>query len=416
MMAKKVFAKTILTLGLAVAPLFGAAQPLFATATKPVNYCFMAKKLDGSSDYTACQTVPTDTQSISLAMGDKVRFAMRVGIENEVIDKLKYRVTFPLDQNPEWIAASVQPDALPQQPLAVDLNLPAGAYLQYVPGTTLYTVYANDQYYDFPREDISVNGVTVSPLYANGWGWYALYDIGDASDWHWSFMYFDMVVTGDAPEIPAPRMEFEATVANLTAGESLAQDRVATTVVSGDTVRIKYWLHNAEPDTLAEDVVLKVKNFARGTVTGSNFDPLTQTVTLTLEDGIVLKYVVNSARLYKGENDTAGRALSAAEVAALFGDGLKMGDEGLMLGCWPFQEWVEFDLKASAVKGDDDTDTPEDEEDEEEDEDDEEDEEMPDEEKPEVLAATGPEDAFLTAAFLAYLGFLVRKLRLSRYF
>lgn len=398
MTVKKLIAKTILTLGLAVAPLIGAAQPLFATATKPVNYCFMAKKLDGS-DYTACQASPTDSRLISLKMGDKVRFAMRVGIEREVVDALQFRAYFPL-KDPTYIMASVKPDSKPAQSLAVNLDLPSNSFLSYIPGTTLYTVInADDSYTDYPVADAGGR----SALYANSGGYFTESNQGDAGRWYWSFMYFDMeVVSGDnAPAAPAPQMELEATVANLTDGESLSQKLAATTVASGDTVRVKYWIHNNQMYSVAKGVKLQVTDFAKGTVSGVNFDPLSDTVTITLEDGVTLSYVAGTARFHRYA-DAAGTALTADQATALFGSGLVLGNKGSMNGCWIYQEWIEFDLKASAVKGDD---TPEDEEDE----------EMPEEEKPEVLAATGPENAFLTAAFLAYLGFLVRKVKLTRY-
>jgi len=387
---KKLMAKILITLGLAALPLFAVAKPLFAAATKPVNYCFMAKKLDGVSGYTACQANPLDTQIISLNMGDKVRFALRVGIDGEIVDKLEYRAYFPL-KDPTYIMASVKPDAKPVQSLAVNLALPGNSFLSYISGTTLYTVINEDgSYTDYPVADVSGR----SALYANGGGSYAVADAGRDGQPFWSFMYFDMeVVSGDnAPAAPAPEMELEATVANLSAGEALAQKLTATTVAGGDTIRIKLWVHNNQMYSVANGVMLRVEGLTKGIVSGTNFDSLSDSVSLTLEDGVTLSYVAGSARFHRYA-DAEGTALSDAQVAALFGSGLPLGDKGSMNGCWIYQEWVEFDLKAGSVLG----------------------EKIPEKDVPEVLAATGPEHLFMTALFLGYLGFLVRRLKLTTY-
>lgn len=375
-------------LSLLAVPLFGVASS-FSAATKPVNYCFMAKKLAPAQNYTECQTNPSDIKTINLSLGEKARFAMRVGIAEEVIDELKYRVIFPLDKNPTAITASVQPDALPQQPLTMGLDLPDNTYLAYVPNTTVYETYlGNGQYNDMQIPD--VNGV--SPLYANAGNWYTISKVGNPDRWVWTFMYFDMEVTAGEdgpPDVPNPALELKMTVGG---------DQTEATIASGGKVRVKAWVHNAQMDSVAKGVKLTItlpgsapgRTFtATSRVTADNHSTLSGLVRITSGADVVLGYFEGSARLFKYA-ETEGTPLTAAQVAALFGDGLLLGDGGSVVGCWIYQQWVEFDLAAAAVLGE--------------------------KEVPKVLAATGPEDVVATALYLGYLGFLLRKLRLTRYF
>lgn len=369
-------------------PLFGVASS-FSAATKPVNYCFMAKKLAPAQTYTECQTNPSDIKTINLSLGEKARFAMRVMIDREVIDELKYRVAFPQDLNPTAITASVAPDALPQQPLTMNLDLPDNTYLKYVPGTTVYETYlGDDQYNDMEIPD--VNGV--SSLYANAGNWYTISKVGKTDKQLWTFMYFDMEVAAaedGPPTVPDPALELKMTVGG---------DKTEATIASGSKVRVKVWIHNSQMDSVAKGVKLAVtlpgrtpgRSFTSTSgVTADNHSALSDLVKITSSADVVLGYVEGSARLFKYE-DTVGTPLTASQVAALFGDGLLMGDNGSVVGCWIYQQWVEFDLAAASILGK--------------------------KEVPKVLAATGPENVVATALYLGYLGFLLRRLKLTKFF
>jgi hypothetical protein len=392
---KRVITKIFIALGLVALSLFVAAKPIFGTASGPVNYCIMAKKLAPAQDYSEfCD----NSGLVSLSLGEKVRFAMRVGIENEVIDELKYRVFFPLDLSPTSITASVQPDALPQQALKVNLDLPAGTYLKYIPNTTVYeTALGGGQYNDMEIPD--VNGV--SPLYANAGNWDTISYAGDPDEFVWTFMYFDMEVTaGDnPPEVPDPALELKTSIANLSQGEGLDSELSATDAISGDTVRVKVWLHNAQLDSLATGVVLAVAlpgagpapsfSIASNLSSNEQLDLVAGAVVNSAGGDLFLNYVPGSAKLFH-YGDGEGTPLTDAQAAALFGDGLSMGDAGTVVGCWIYQQWVEFDVTTSSILGGE-------------------------EDIPKVLAATGPEHVLATGLLLGYLGFLVRKLKLTKY-
>jgi len=372
-----------------VVPLFWVSSS-FSAATKPVNYCLMVKKLAPVQNYTDCQANPSDIKTISLSLGEKARFAMRVMIDREVIDELKYRVIFPLDKNPIAITASVAPDALPQQPLTMNLDLPDNTYLKYVPGTTVYETYlGDDQYNDMEISD--VNGV--SSLYANAGNWYTISKVGSPDEQLWTFMYFDMEVVAAAedgpPTVPDPHLELKMTVGG---------DKTEATIASGSKVRVKVWIHNSQMDSVAKGVKLAVtlpggtpgRSFTSTSgVTADNHGALSDLVKITSPTDVVLGYVEGSARLFKYE-DTVGTSLTSSQVAALFGDGLLMGDNGSVVGCWIYQQWVEFDLAAASILGK--------------------------KEVPKVLAATGPENMVATALYLGYLGFLLRRLKLTKFF
>jgi hypothetical protein len=147
----------------------------------------------------------------------------------------------------------------------------------------------------------------------------------------------------------------ESWVANLTAGGSVWNKATSANIAKGETVRVAFKVHNGQFESQAQGTKLAVSNLTSGRLTGSNFAAVAASSQINITDGSQIAYVPGSARLF-GYGDTAGRALSAAEVEALFNGGLALGNS--------------------------------------------------------TLPATGPENVIATSLFLGYLGVLVRKLKI----
>lgn len=173
-------------------PLFWVAFSVVKAATNPVEVCVLASKLvDGKSvSYTGCGG------PIDLKVGEEVRFAIRVGIDSEVVSELKYRVNFPTGSDPKTINLSVQADALAEQSAQYNLKLPAGSKLVYLPGTTVYETYlGGKQYNDMKIADVGGQ----SPLASTGAAtYYTISNVGKVGDFIWTFMFFDLKVESEA--------------------------------------------------------------------------------------------------------------------------------------------------------------------------------------------------------------------------
>jgi hypothetical protein len=382
---KRIFGSIALTTGLLAAPL-AAVAPAYAAASKPVNFCLRAKDMTTGGSYTDCSAYPGDVKTIQLAMGDKIRLQMRMGIDREVVNTLRMRVYFPTTEDPIGIWAYAQADSQEWQAAGLNFALPANSFVKYTPSTTYWEIYnrATGQYEDTQIADVSGR----SALWGNDFAsLFSRNQVGKSTEWTWTFAYADLeVVSGDqAPyQRPAPKMEMESWVANLTAGGSIWNKATSANIAKGETVRVAFKVHNGQFESQAQGTKLAVSNLTSGRLTGSNFAAVAASSQINITDGSQIAYVPGSARLF-GYGDTAGRALSAAEVEALFNGGLALGNSGRFNGCWVYQQWVMFDVVASK-KGEVQGAT--------------------------TLPATGPENVIATSLFLGYLGVLVRKLKI----
>jgi hypothetical protein len=345
-----------------------------------------AKDMTTGGDYTDCSAYPGDVKTIKLAMGDKIRLQMRMGIDRQVVDTLRMRVYFPTTEDPIGIWAYVQADSQEWQAAGLDFDLPAGSFVKYTPDTTYWEIYnrTTGKYEDTQIADVSGR----SALWGNDFAsLFSRTNVGKSTEWTWTFAYADLeVVSGDqAPyQRPAPKMEMESWVANLTAGGNIWDKATTAKIANGETVRVAFKVHNGQFESQARGTKLAVTNLTSGKLTGSNFNAVTATSSINIKDGSKLAVVPGSARLY-GYGDTVGRALTASEVKDLFNGGLTLGKSGKFNGCWVYQEWVMFDVVASK-KGEVQGAT--------------------------TLPATGPENVIATSLFLGYLGVLVRKLKI----
>ena len=289
--------------------------------------------------------------SATLADGQTARFRLQITnhIASNLIDQLRIRSDFPLNTNPTSVSASIKADAFNTQIDSANISVPAGKYLSYIPGTTVYIMDDRPQY----QAETTVNDIDghSALTFSEGLTLYS-WPGGDHS---WLWVFFDLKVISQEPETREPEVEFFKYVANTSRGETLDSHKTSTTASPGETVRVRLWVHNKEIDTTAHNAkiidVLPSGSFnsqsRAGTFRSDETGDVTSSATFNLSETSTLNYVSGSARIYH-YGDTVGTKLSDGEVSALFGGGYSLGE---LVGCWAYQRWIEYELEAPPPVG-----------------------------------------------------------------
>lgn len=338
MKTKNLFGKVlILTLLLGLVSLgSGIVVPqISAAAAVQPGYELKVKNLTAAGSYG---------DNVTLADGETARFRLQITnhTASNLIGQLRIRSDFPLNINPTSVSASIKADSFNTQNDSVATSLPSGKYFSYVPGTTVYIMDDRPQYQT--ETTVSDIGGHSALTFTEGLTLYS-WPGGDHS---WLWVYFDLKVASDEPEVREPDVEFYKYVANTSCGETLDSHLTSTTASPGETVRVKLWAHNKEIDTIAHNAkiidVLPSGTFTSqsraGTFRSDETGDVTSAATFNLSEASALNYIAGSARIYH-YGDAVGTQLNDTEVSALFGGGYNLGE---LIGCWAYQRWIEYEL------------------------------------------------------------------------
>ncbi|HEX7456580.1 MAG TPA: hypothetical protein VF303_03890 [Candidatus Nanoarchaeia archaeon] len=221
------------------------------------------------------------------------------------------------------------------------INLPEGKKLVYRAGST--QVFG----YNMPGTAIpDVNGV--SPLITPKGMTINKIRGGDKQYKHWYVFYADIVDEEVPTPKPEPGMDTEKVVNNIT--ENTGYDD-SVTASKGDILEFRIWAHNNITGSEAENVVVKddlpiaegEKFVNKAFVSGSNFDTLTDTATVTTSFLGRLEYIPGTTRTYVHADDSGGKLVpDEAGQSKLFTSGVSLGT---IDGCFEFERFVTFRVK-----------------------------------------------------------------------
>ena len=290
---------------------------------------------------------PGVSNSVTLAKGEIAQFRMQVGVLEDDIDNLRFKAFFNSDPNPTEFHADIKADELPWLGGAVDVDVPDGTYLEYVPGTTVLDVDTRPEH--FTRTNIpDINGT--SKLAFNDGNQITNVKSGEHS---WLWMHFSVKVVDTKPVVINPRLDMIKYVANLSDGEDFADKKTTTTVDPGETIAVQIVVKNGIAESTLHNVVLSDQKPV------GNATPQSLTATAKADEASTNKLIKVNINETQEINVIFGsvvlkdlfgntiKILSQAEVNKLFGKGLALGD---IHGTFEFAKVIEYKAKSSEVK------------------------------------------------------------------
>lgn len=314
-----------------------------AGATKQPNYGLKVRNVTDGATFDGA------ANSLNLAKGEVAQFRMQVGNveEGNDIDSLRFKAFFTDSANPTQFHADIKADELPWVGGLVNVNVPAGTYLEYVKGTTIFDV--DDRPEHFTRTNVpDINGT--SPLaFNNG---YQLTNV-KAGDHTWIWMYFSVKAVDTKPVVINPRLDMTKYVANISDGEKFEDKKTETSVDPGETLAFQIVVKNGVAQSTLHNVVLADKE-PKGNTT-----PQSLAAAVTSDEASTNKLVKININETQEINVVAGsvvikdlfgntiKTLNSTEAGKLFGAGYKLGD---IHGTFEFAKVIEYKAKASQVK------------------------------------------------------------------
>ncbi len=314
-----------------------------AGATKQPNYSLKVRNVtDGA-------TFDGSANSVTLDNGEVAQFRMQVGNleEGNDIESLRFKAFFNDEVNPTEFHADIKADELAWVGGLVNVNVPNGTYLEYIPGTTVFDV--DDRLEHFVRTNVpDVN--STSPLAFNEG--FRLTNI-EAGPHTWIWMYFNVKVVDTQPVVINPRLDMTKYVANLSDGQDFADKQTSVTVDPGETIGIQIVVKNGVAESTLHNVVLSDQKPA------GNVSPQFLTAKVTADEASTNKLikvninetqeitVIAGSVVLKDLFGNTIKTLSTSEVNKLFEGGLGLGD---IHGTFEFAKVIEYKAKASSVK------------------------------------------------------------------
>src|SRR4030042_4036755 len=188
-----------------------------ATATQPPGYTLEVRNISDGGSFAS---------GVSLDSSEIAQLIMQVNnttVGND-INSLRFKAFFNDSPNPAGFDAAVKADELDWIGGRVNVQVPSGFYLKYVPGSTVYDVDDRPEFQTRTQVP-DINGTT--PLaFSNG---YELTNVqGGPHTWIW--MYFKVEVVASQPVVINPRLDLVKSVANVSKGETPGQNRTETTL------------------------------------------------------------------------------------------------------------------------------------------------------------------------------------------
>jgi len=227
------------------------------------------------------------------------------------------------------------------------INLPEGKKLVYRVGST--QVFG----YNMPGTPIpDVNGV--SPLIIPQGMTINKIRGGDKQYKHWYVFYADIVNEEVPTPKPQPGMETDKVVNNITENTGY-DDSVAAS--EGDILEFRILAHNNITGSEAENVVVKddlpiaegEKFVNNAFVSGSNFDTLSDTATVTTSFLARLEYIPGTTRTFVHADDSDGELIADENgQSKLFTSGVELGT---VKGCFEFERFITFQVKVIKPEG-----------------------------------------------------------------
>lgn len=313
-------------------------------ATEHPGYVLQVRNVTDSGNFEG------PANSVNIEAGEVAQLRMQINNPNpdNDINSLRLKAFFSNQANPTRFNADIKADNLDWIGGEVQVSVPNGFFLEYVPGSTIMDV--DDRPEFMTRTNIpDVNGT--SPLaFSNG---YELTNVvGGPHTWIW--VYFKVKAVEEEPVVINPRLDLEKTVANLTGGQDLDDGRTETTAGPGDKVAVRIILKNGVAESTLTKVVLKDQKPAgnatpqvlKATAT-SNEATKSTNITINITETQEINVISGSVILKDMFGNTI-KTLSDAEVNKLFGDGLAFGN---IHGTFEHAKVIEYRAKISQVLG-----------------------------------------------------------------
>ncbi|OGY26108.1 MAG: hypothetical protein A2Z11_04370 [Candidatus Woykebacteria bacterium RBG_16_43_9] len=337
-MKNRTVLKTLSILSFSAAFLLASVSvPFLGSAGADTQIDFIKQvKQEGDASYTQNLTVtdnskpvifriyvynPTDTTYTNGLLRDEFPFDQTGTVKN--------RTLLSSDQTPLYFS-----DAF--------INLPADKKLIYRAGSSRVYGYNDSVGTEIP----DVNGL--SPLITPQGLKINQIRGGEVQFKHWYVFYADIVDSSVPTPKPAPSMETAKKVNNITQNSGFTDSVSAN---KGDILEYRIWVHNKVVGSEAEDVVVKdalpiaenTKFVNKAFVSGSNFDTLTDTATVTTSFLARLEYIPGTTRTFVHADKSDG--VLVADVSGqskLFTSGVSLDT---IKGCFEFERFVTFKVK-----------------------------------------------------------------------
>ncbi len=280
---------------------------------------------------------PTNIDSSTEAM---VELVIKNENTNNTIDTLVTSATFPETQNPTSLTFKVKPDSQGILSQTVNFVTPSSSYLDYVSGSTEY-IFGKDPGSQITTAVSDINGT--SPLFFEQGVNVNNLESGSNS---WITFRFKVKSVSQKPTIFNPELEFFKYVANENKSENFSSKLTETSIGKGEIVAVQLFIHNKVLQSQALGVTIKdedvdINKTLTATVVATDLPDLSASSRLTSSVTGDLKIVPGSMVL-KDVNGTVLKTFSDSEVSKLFGEGLKLNDDGILKGCWEFMRTMEY--------------------------------------------------------------------------
>ena len=315
-----------------------------AGATKQPVYQLKVRNVTDGDNFD-----PGVSNSVTLTAGETAQFRAQVGNTEagNDIDALRVKAFFTDTQNPTDFHVDIKADNLNWIGASVNVNVPNGFYLEYIPGSTVVDQDTRPEF--FTRTNINdINGT--SPLAFNDG-----MKMGPipAHEHQYVWVYFKVKAVDTKPVVINPRLDLVKSVANISDGENLEDMKTATTVDPGETIKVRIVVKNGVAQSTLHNVVISDQE-PKGNAT-----PQSLTASVTSDEASTNKLVKININETQEVNVIQGtvvikdlfgntiKTLNSTEVAKLFGAGYKLGD---IHGTFEFAKVIEYKAKASQVK------------------------------------------------------------------
>ena len=285
-------------------------------------------------------TSTIDPSNISEGGLATVQLLIKNEATNNTVDNLVTSVSFPESQNPTSLSFKVKADGIDAQNESVSFNLPSGRYLDYVTGSTEY-IFGKETGSQVTTPVSDINGT--SPLFFEQGLSVNNLESGPNS---WVTYRFKVKSVAEKPTIFNPELEFFKYVANQNRSEDFTSKITETSIGKGEIVAVQLFIHNKVLQSEATGVTIKdedidINKTLTATMSASSLPDLSASARVTSSVTGDLKIVPGSL-VAKDRNGTILKTFSDSEVSKLFGEGLKLNEDGILKGCWEFMRTLEY--------------------------------------------------------------------------
>ena len=336
-----------------------AIYTINATANTQIQSIIGIKKV-GASTYT--------THVSGLNPGDHLRVQLAAvnPTAGNTIDDLQFYSAYAKDGTFGWVKADGQSKV---GGVNLTYDLPSGYTVKYIPGTTYYESNETGSWVGGLEADNSHNE---SLLFVNdshvGIGYHKQNLPGDPAPYKY-IVYYDLQVVSDITPVFNQHSEDQPTFQVRKAGTSTYQTSIAN-IQSGDELEFKIYVHNNNRGSVALNSVAGVENWPgvtesqnfsiTGFVDADNAARASSSVGVSGSDDFALDFEEGSVRI-QGWPSVLGSAYDPNAVASdgvITPQGISIGDQGSIDGCWDFLMTITFKAQVEVQPTDTPTATP----------------------------------------------------------